>query len=265
MKKVKFILNNNDNNNSYISNIPTEIIIKIGKYLYITDRIKYALICKYYYSLIIPKINNIHLIYLIDTTASMALYFDEISEEITRLNNKFSHKNNTLYSLIQFSDHLSDYGEIDNDQIYIDNPTKLSIYNKDVNYFNDKLSEIQFDDGEDLPEAITDGLNEINKINLNDNTENIIILITDSYPHGFHKDGDSFENGCPCGYIWQDIITNLNNKSVKLIFYDLNLKLYTPYTNNIISELFRNNICKLINSTIINSYDNLYKYILNQL
>lgn len=266
MKKVKFILNNdNIQKDNIIYNLPVEIIKYIGSFMFITDRIKYASICKYYYSLILPQIKDIHLIYVIDTTASMALYFDDILLEISQLNKKLNHKINTQYSLIEFSDHLFDYSDMDDDQLFIENPTKLSLYNKDVNYINDKLSKIEFDHGEDLPEAITDGLNEVNKIRTNNKTENIIILITDAYPHGYHKPGDSFENGCPCENDWKQIIKELNNKLFKLIYYDLKLKLYTPHTNNQISCLFRTDICNLINSTVTKSYNNIYKYILNQL
>lgn len=266
MKKVKFILNNdNIQKNNIIYNLPIEIIKYIGSFMFITDRIKYASICKYYYSLIVPYIKDIHLIYVVDTTASMALYFDDIHLEISKLNNKLNNKINTQYSLIEFSDHLFDYSDIDDDQLYIENPTKLSLYNKNVNYFNKKLGKIQFDQGEDLPEAITDGLYEVNKIKTNNKTENIIILITDAYPHGYHKQGDSFKNGCPCENDWKQITNELNNKLFKLIYYDLNLKLYTPHSNNAISCLFRCDICDLIKSTVIKSYDNMYKFILNQL
>ena len=259
MKKVKFINNN-------ISNLPIELINSIGKYLYINNRINYALTCKYFYSNIIKTIKDLHISYLVDTTASMALYFDDILVEISKINKTFSKKKNTLYSLIEFSDHLYDSFDFDDDEpLYIENPTKLSLYNKEVNYFNNKLKDLKFDDGDDLPEAITDGLYQINNMKINNNVENIIILITDSYPHGFHKPGDSFETGCPCGHDWKQIINELNQKSFKLIFYDLNLRLFLPHTNHNISSLFRTDLCNMISSNIINSYKDMNKYILEQL
>lgn len=96
---------------------------------------------------------------------------------------------NLRFSLIAFRDHPPQ----DNSMV-----SKVYDFTSDVNIMESYLQDLVATGGGDGPEAQADGLNDAYDAAWGYNTTKMVILITDSPPHGVEVSGDGFPDGCPC-------------------------------------------------------------------
>ena len=90
--------------------------------------------------------------------------------------------------------------------------------------------------GTDMPEALLDGLYDaVYNITWRENSERIIVLLSDAPPHGREfvnhaalakrKEGltsdDLFPDGCPCGKTVDPILQEMENKNISLFIMKL--------------------------------------------
>ena len=241
--------------------IQHDIISIIIPYLHYLDRINLKITSKYYnsYHKKYQFYKKINLIYVIDTTASMIDPIENIIDDIFNIN-KYFYNVNINYNLIEFNDHII------TDNI-IDNPTIVHKNIKNVKNFNKILKNMDIDNGGDLPEAIADGLHEANKLNLDNTKANIIIFISDAYPHGIDKSNDRYPNGCPCNINYKNELKKINRNNIKFIFYDLKKdddidsdSVVEKYYNQ-----FKKEALKLSNGILLSGFDNIRKFILSHI
>tara|TARA_B100001248_G_C27397290_1_gene466520 strand:+ start:5153 stop:5917 length:765 start_codon:yes stop_codon:yes gene_type:complete len=252
-KKLKCTTNN--------FHIQYDIISIIIPYLHYLDRLNLKITSNYYNSYYkkYKFYKKVNLIYVIDTTASMIDPIENIIDDIFNIN-KYFYNVNINYNLIEFNDHI-----ITNN--IIDNPTIVHKNIKNVKIFNKILKKIDIDNGGDLPEAIADALYEVNKLNLDNKNTNIIIFISDAYPHGIDKTNDRYPNGCPCSINYKNELKKINKNNIKFIFYDLKKdddidsdSVVEKYYNQ-----FKKEALKLSNGILLSGFDNIKKFILSHI
>lgn len=251
---------NNKKLKSLENNIHIDLLRNILPYLHINDRINLKNTSNYYKSFF--KKNQlhkkVHIIYVIDVTASMVTFFDKILSTIQPLNIYFNNLDAT-YSIIEFADHESNLytdSESDSDQFTV----RVNSHMKDVIKCNNILSDLNLDNGGDIPEAIADAFHEVNKLNCSSKDTNIVIFFSDAFPHGENYNEDSFPNGCPCGINYEKELEVFNKNNIKFIYFTLNLR-KNSYTQYI--DIFKSKISKLVNYIELSNYINIKNYILN--
>ncbi len=56
--------------------------------------------------------------------------------------------------------------------------------------------------GGDGPEAVTDGLYDMVRLDWRPRAARVVVWVGDAPPHGVEPGGDGFPGGCPCGHHW---------------------------------------------------------------
>jgi hypothetical protein len=241
--------------------INIDLLRCIVPYLYVTDRINLKKTSIYYKNFFdINKLyNNINLTYVIDTTASIIYHYDIIMENISKIN-IFLNNLKTTFSIIEFSDHEN--GLLNDNENDYNNEYPVKIHNNINNGFecNHIISNINLDNGGDIPEAIADAFYAVNTLKFSNDDINIVIFICDSFPHGENYPDDFFPHGCPCGKNYINEYNKFIQKNIKFINFPLNNyeNDYEKYIN-----IFKSKLQKYKNYIELNEYINIKKYILN--
>jgi len=239
--------------------ITHDILHIITPFLHITDRMSVKQLSNYYNCFFIKYklYKAIHLIYVIDTTASMVSYATEFTKKISKLN-KYLSNLDIKYSLVEFGDHTYPY-----DKTICPTTTHTNITS--YKHINNLINDIDFEDGGDIPEAIADALHETTKLILHKNL-NVVIYLSDTYPHGFYKEEDAYPHGCPCKLDYNNEINKLKQPNIKFIYYNLDLNKSQEDLWYIEHSLkFRKTLLQNINGVLISKYIELKNYILTNI
>ncbi|KAG1810938.1 uncharacterized protein BJ212DRAFT_1376889 [Suillus subaureus] len=133
------------------------------------------------------------IMFLQDATGSQQPYINTARSGITQICNtllaggKFTPQD-LRFGLIAFRDHP---------------PQDLSFiiqeypFTSDVGSFTSNLGGLTAMGGGDEPESQSDALSAAYKADWKDEATKVVVLITDSPPHGIGEDGDNFPDGCP--------------------------------------------------------------------
>jgi hypothetical protein len=133
------------------------------------------------------------IVFLQDATGSQQPYIDTARNEISQICNtlisggKFAPQD-LRFGLIAFRDHPPQ------DQSFV---TQVFPFTTDFAVVASNLGGLVATGGGDGPEAQSDALSDALKVAWKDNATKIVVLITDSPPHGIGEDGDGFPKGCP--------------------------------------------------------------------
>ncbi|KAH7325353.1 hypothetical protein B0J17DRAFT_772466 [Rhizoctonia solani] len=127
-----------------------------------------------------PK-KSLDVIFLQDSTGSQGPYIDGARNQINQI----------CKNLITLSTgELADDTFVTQGYDFTSNPSTMASY----------LGRLEADSGGDGPEAQTDALMEALNSSWKEGATKVVVLITDSPPHGLGERGDGFPGGCPCGY-----------------------------------------------------------------
>ena len=178
-----------------------------------------------YYLDTVYNINNIDLVFLIDSTASMNCYSKDVKKIITKIIYDLE-KNISKYFLeeidiikigiITYRDHD------DEEKTYLTNiETDLT----EVKNIKEIISNIQFIGGKDEPEAVFDGLNSaLNDINWREKSVKFLVHILDVPCHGKkynNIEGDKHEK-CPKNLNIEEILGNIRKKDINYFLIKIN-------------------------------------------
>ena len=178
-----------------------------------------------YYLDTVYDINNIDLVFLIDSTASMNCYSKDIKKIITKISYDLE-KNISKYFLeeidiikigiITYRDHD------DEEKTYLTNiETDLT----EIKNIKEIISNIQFIGGKDEPEAVFDGLNSaLNDINWREKSIKFLVHILDAPCHGKkynNIEGDKYEK-CPKNLSIEEILGNIRKKDINYFLIKIN-------------------------------------------
>lgn len=185
------------------------------------------------------KIEQVDLVFLLDTTKSMNPYLKSIKRYLRKIifeaKKSISHYLNDDVDVLKLG--LVAYR--DHDQDNIENSYVSSILcdlTEDYNIFRKALYEIKCIGGDDECEAVIDGLHEaINLISWREDSIKLLYHICGSPCHGTkYKDEnvdnnnnyDNYENGCPCGIDVKSTLKSMRGKYIEysLIYLDEGIK-----------------------------------------
>lgn len=217
VKRYKKIKNPNKKQKSedYINNLPNEILNQIFLYLSGNDLRRSMFVCNKWNLIITNTFLNNDCVIVMDTTNSVNIYWNDLYQVLLEKLNSYD---KYRFGFVVYNDHYKDNKVIDYHRLTY--KTKNLI---------DFIDNVEFGIGDDLPEAVLDGLYIASNFNWNINNINKIILITDSPPHGklyMNSDNsyrDNYPDGCPCGLTEKYIFNQLKLK---------NINLYILYTDN---------------------------------
>ena len=165
---------------------------------------------------------QIDVAFVIDSTGSMQDEIRQVKTHIKKIINEVESGNprpDIRVAIITYRDHSPE------DYSY----TTLNFgFEENINQALRNLEEIQANGGGDHPEAVADGLNEaINNLDWRDysiqqydtryqETQKLIFLIGDAAPHGVGSTDQSFEQGCPEGLHYEDLIHQAQNRGITI-------------------------------------------------
>jgi hypothetical protein len=164
----------------------------------------------------LKELKGVDIVFLLDTTASMAGYLPGIKRFIRKLIND---ARNTLtqyiadeellsVGIVQYRDHPPQ------ETTFITNVINLT---QEFVQFKEALKKINAKGGGDGPEAVVDGLHDaLNSINWRKGSEKFIYHILDAPPHGaeFSSLKDGFQDGCPCGHDWEELLLKMREMEI---------------------------------------------------
>ncbi|KAG2121797.1 hypothetical protein BD769DRAFT_1671202 [Suillus cothurnatus] len=133
------------------------------------------------------------IMFLQDATGSQQPYIDTARNGITQICNtllsggKFAPQD-LRFGLVAFRDHPPE------DQSFI---IQEYPFTSDVGSFTSNLGSLRATGGGDGPESQSDALSAAYKADWKDEATKVVILITDSPPHGIGENSDGFPEGCP--------------------------------------------------------------------
>ncbi|KLO19633.1 hypothetical protein SCHPADRAFT_898583 [Schizopora paradoxa] len=138
--------------------------------------------------------NKLDIVFIQDSTGSQQMYINaartQIKQIIKDVQDKGGYKDGSVrFSLIAFRDHPPQ------DRSFV---TKVYPFTSDVNIMESHLQDLIASGGGDGPEAQADGLFDAYNAAWDDDATKMVILITDSPPHGVEPSADGFPGGCPC-------------------------------------------------------------------
>lgn len=164
--------------------------------------------------------SEIDLVIAIDATASMGPVIDTVKKTVEDILKKiaaFPHCASLRYSLIGYRDH--DEGQpYKNDNDYkSDWVIQHTVpFTQNINDMLEGVKSLSPKGGGDLPEAVTDALATLLRMDWRKDAAKCVILIGDAPPHGVGYLSDKHPNGCPCGESWQEQVSSLRENGIVL-------------------------------------------------
>ncbi|MBX3189866.1 MAG: VWA domain-containing protein, partial [Labilithrix sp.] len=146
----------------------------------------------------IPRagVGELDLVFLVDETGSMGAYIEEVKarllEMIDALRNAPLCRSLRL-GIVSYRDHPPE------DDTFVSRVVPLTA---DVASIRKGVQRMEARGGGDTPEAVTDGLFDVARLDWREHASRVVVWVGDAPPHGVDPAGDSFPKGCPCGQHW---------------------------------------------------------------
>lgn len=153
-------------------------------------------------------IGEIDLIFLIDETGSMGPYITEVQRHILHIIKAIQASplcKSLRIGLVGYRDHPPQ------DNTFVTRGIPLT---DDVESIERGVLAMSAQGGGDGPEAVTDGLVCVVRLDFRPRAARTVIWIGDAPPHGVSPHGDGFPDGCPCGAHWYTQAENCREMGV---------------------------------------------------
>ena len=133
------------------------------------------------------------LVFLMDCTGSMGSYIHSAQQTINRIVEEIvaTEKASVRFGLIGYRDHPPQ------EDSYV---TMIFPFTSSVKTMREQLDKLNANGGGDNPEAVADGLHAVLQLSYRESATRVCLLIADAPPHGLDASGDTFPDGCPCGF-----------------------------------------------------------------
>ena len=138
--------------------------------------------------------------FVLDATASMQPYIDHARDRIDSICADIAKSGNwdpsdIRFGLIAFRDHEQKNNR--GQKVNYGFVTKVYGFQSETSTLKNDLAALTAEGGGDGPEAQCDALDEALKAPWKNEATKIVVLVTDSPPHGINEYGDKFPDGCP--------------------------------------------------------------------
>lgn len=141
-------------------------------------------------------VGELDLVFLVDETGSMGAYIEEVKarllEMIAALRAATLCKSLRL-GLVSYRDHPPE------DETFVSRVVPLTA---DIVSIEKGVRRMEANGGGDTPEAVTDGLYDVARLDWRPRASRVVVWVGDAPPHGVMAGGDHFPKGCPCGHHW---------------------------------------------------------------
>ena len=136
--------------------------------------------------------NFLDLVFAMDCTSSMSPYIDSAKNNVRKIVEEIisSEQSDVRLALVQYRDHPPQ------DKSFV---TKVNDFTFSHKKMRDWLDNCEAKGGGDIPEAVTDALNDVLKLTWRTDSIKICVVVSDAPPHGINCASDGFPNGCPDG------------------------------------------------------------------
>ncbi|KAG9123423.1 hypothetical protein FRC07_014957 [Ceratobasidium sp. 392] len=141
--------------------------------------------------------SGLDILFLLDATSSMQTYIDQVRDNVQKMCDSLAGSGkwpagSPRFGFVTFRDHPPQEPNF---------LTRVYPFDSDVDAIKSNLSRVVAAGGGDGPEAQCDALAEAigSKVSWKKDATRIVVLITDSPPHGINEDEDEIPKGCPNG------------------------------------------------------------------
>lgn len=136
---------------------------------------------------------ELDLVFLVDATSSMGPFIDEAKRRLVDLIDALRASplcRSLRLGLVSYRDHEPQ------EVSYTSRAVPLT---SDVDAIRGAVAELSAEGGGDGPEAVTDGLADVVRLDWRPSAVRAVVWVGDAPPHGVEPRGDAFPKGCPCG------------------------------------------------------------------
>ena len=139
---------------------------------------------------------ELDLVFLVDATGSMGSYIAEVRERLLELIDAVRASplcQSLRIGVVAYRDHPPQ------ERSFVTQTTALT---DDLDRVRAAVERLSASGGGDGPEAVTDGLFDVVRLDWRPAAARAVVWFGDAPPHGVEASGDSFASGCPCGHHW---------------------------------------------------------------
>jgi Mg-chelatase subunit ChlD len=148
------------------------------------------------------------LVFVVDETASMGGEIAIVQQKMIEMLQTIANLPTCSvlrYGLIGFRDHSDPWTS----QVRVP-------FTQNVNDMMAGVKKMAAEGGGDYPEAVTDGLFSLLRLDWTPGAARCAVLIGDAPPHGVGGHSDSYPDGCPCGESWKTQIESMRETGIVL-------------------------------------------------
>lgn len=141
-------------------------------------------------------VGELDLVFLVDETGSMGAYIEEVKRRLLQIIEALRAAplcRSLRLGLVSYRDHPPQ------DTSFVSRVVPLS---DDIKAIRAGVERMHAHGGGDGPEAVTDGLYDLVRLDWRANAARVVVWVGDAPPHGIGSHGDGFPDGCPCGHHW---------------------------------------------------------------
>ena len=145
----------------------------------------------------VERLGELDLCFMVDETGSMGPYINTVKQKILEIIYNIRTKelcSSLRIAAVSYRDHPPE------DSTFI---TRVFKFNKNDDEIKSHILTMAASGGGDGPEAVTDGLYDVNRLYWREKAAKVVIWMGDAPPHGVEKSGDNFKKGCPDGKDWK--------------------------------------------------------------
>ena len=151
---------------------------------------------------------ELDLVFLVDATGSMSLHISEVRTRLLELIEALRASplcRSLRLGVVSYRDHEPQ------ERTYLTRVTPLT---DDLDAARAAVLSLSAAGGGDGPEAVTDGLFDVVRLDWRPSAARAVAWFGDAPPHGIEPTGDAFPEGCPCGNHWYTQAENLREMGV---------------------------------------------------
>jgi len=141
-------------------------------------------------------VGELDLVFLVDETGSMGPYIEQVKRrlmEIIEVLRAAPLCRSLRLGLVSYRDHPPQ------DMTFVSRVVPLT---EDIDAIARGVNAMAASGGGDGPEAVTDGLFDVVRLDWRRRAARVVVWVGDAPPHGVEPSGDGFPAGCPCGHHW---------------------------------------------------------------
>lgn len=139
---------------------------------------------------------ELDVVFLVDETGSMGAYIEQVKSRLLDIIDALRSAplcKSLRLGLVSYRDHPPE------DDTFVSRVVPLTA---DVASIREGVERMQARGGGDAPEAVTDGLYDVARLEWRTRASRVVVWVGDAPPHGVDSAGDHFPKGCPCGQHW---------------------------------------------------------------